>query len=359
MFAEGEPGYTLSMPCTNVCVVKPRTPVKSPGFHGKQTALLAPLLKTAVNEAGLGAYCVWFYTPMAFALLEVLSPRAVIYDCMDELSAFAYAPPQLKRREHALLKRADLVFTGGPGLYESKRPHNPATHCFPSAVDVRHFATGADPANAAPILAPLPRPRLGFFGVIDERFDCELLAAIAAMRPDWQFCIVGPVVKIDPAILPRHANIHYYGQRAYSDLPGFIAGWDVCLLLFALNDSTRFISPTKTLEYMAAGRPIVSTPVTDVVSLYGDLVSIAQTPADFVAACERLLNESPDERAERESAMRRRVERLTWDSTAKAMSSLIDQVLTEKRPDRKTFGARAGGGTLAATRATPAGSSAP
>lgn len=358
VLSEGEPGYTISSPCTNVSVVKPRTGVRSPGFHGKQTALLAPLLRAAVDELGLTDYCAWFYTPMAFALIDVLAPRAVIYDCMDELSAFALAPPQLKRRERALLKRADLVFTGGPSLYQSKRPFNPATHCFPSAVDARHFERGADPANASPEMSRLPSPRLGFFGVIDERLDTALLAAIADLRPQWQFCMVGPVMKIDASILPRRNNIHYFGQQPYSDLPAFIAGWDICLMPFALNEATRYISPTKTLEYMAAGHPVVSTAVTDVVDLYGDLVAVARTPEEFVQACERLLNEPEEARLQRKAAMRRKLERLTWDNTARTMAGMIDEVLTEKRAERKIFGARPAG-VVPATLISPARTSVP
>ena len=347
----GDPGYTVSHPCTNVTVIKPHTPLQNPGFEGKQTAVLAPVIEEVVQQMAPEDYCAWFYTPMALPLLDALKPQAVIYDCMDELSAFAYAPPQLKRRERALLKRADLVFTGGPSLYRAKRSHNPATHCFPSAVDTRHFSRGADRANVLPSLAGIAKPRLGFFGVVDERFDCELLATIAAMRPDWQFCIVGPVVKIDPSLLPRRANIHYFGQQPYADLPGFIAGWDVCLLLFAQNDATRFISPTKTLEYMAAARPVVSTPVVDVVDLYGDLVSIARSPEEFVSACEALLAETADERILREAAMRRKVETLTWDNTAKAMAAVIAETVVAKRAQPNIFGSR---GVLQAPLATPA-----
>jgi len=347
----GDPGYTVSHPCTNVAVIKPHTPLQNPGFEGKQTAVLAPVIEEVVQQMAPEDYSAWFYTPMALPLLDVLKPQAVIYDCMDELSAFAYAPPQLKRRERALLKRADLVFTGGPSLYRAKRSHNPATHCFPSAVDTRHFSRGADRANALPSLAGIAKPRLGFFGVVDERFDCELLGTIAAMRPDWQFCIVGPVVKIDPSLLPRLSNVHYFGQQPYADLPGFIAGWDVCLLLFAQNDATRFISPTKTLEYMAAARPVVSTPVVDVVDLYGDLVSIARSPEEFVSACEALLAETADERILREAAMRRKVETLTWDNTAKAMAAVIAETVDAQRAQPNIFGSR---GVLQAPLATPA-----
>src|SRR5436305_14501540 len=221
---------------------------------------------------------------MALPLAERLSPKAVVYDCMDELSAFKFAPPQLLEREADLLRRADVVFTGGPSLYRAKKDRHPNVHCFPSSVDAAHFAKATDPAIEAAEQRDLPRPRLGYFGVIDERIDLDLIAAAADARPDWQFVMVGPVVKIDPAALPKQPNIHYYGQQPYARLPEFLAGWDVALLPFARNDSTKFISPTKTLEYMAAEKPIVSTPITDVAEPYGHIVRLGSTPAEFMAA---------------------------------------------------------------------------
>jgi len=314
----------ISSPCPNVQVFRPHTSVTSTGFHKDQMGVLSVLLNNAIQEADMGDYCAWFYTPMALPLLEILKPRAVIYDCMDELSAFSGAPLQLRQLEHALLTVADLVFTGGPSLYESKRSLHPSVHCFPSAVDAQHFATGSNGANAHPELAELGRPRLGFYGVLDERLDVALLGAVAQARPQWNFCMVGPVVKIDSALLPHHPNIHYYGQRPYAELPAFLAGWDVCLMPFALNDATRYISPTKTLEYMAAEKPIVSTPIADVALLYGNLVEIARTPDDFVSACERALDETASQSSLRRHLMRQSIVSLSWDNTVKAMAQLID-----------------------------------
>ena len=322
-------------PCPNVRVFRPHTSVAAGGFHEDQLAVLPALLSNALKAEVLDDYCVWFYTPMALPLLHILKPRAVIYDCMDELSAFSGAPSQLGQRERALLKVADLVFTGGPSLYESKRSHHPSVHCFPSAVDANHFASGSNPDNAHPALADLGHPRLGFFGVLDERLDIALLDAIAQARPHWNICMVGPVVKIDPTQLPRRNNIHYYGQRPYAELPSFLAGWDVCLMPFALNEATRYISPTKTLEYMAAERPIVSTPIADVVLLYGNLVEIARTPAEFIEACERALNETPQACSVRRRAMQKSIVGLSWDNTANAMTKLIEETVeTNATPTR-------------------------
>ena len=245
-------------------------------------------------------YVLWYYTPMALdASRHLASPRAVVYDCMLELSAFRGAPPDLIVREAELLGRATLVFTGGQSLYEAKCRQHPRVYPFPSSVDVDHFAAArralTDPADQEPI----PRPRLGFYGVIDERLDLDLLLALATIRPSWHIVMVGPVAKIDADDLPARPNIHYLGMKGYAELPLYLSGWDVALLPFARNEATRYISPTKTPEYLAAGRPVVSTSIRDVVRPYGDqgLVRIADTPGDMVLAVEAALSENADERA--------------------------------------------------------------
>jgi UDP-galactopyranose mutase len=276
----------------------------------------------------IGKYVCWYYTPMALAFTSHLEPMAIVYDCMDELSAFAGAPPKLRELESELFNRADLVFTGGQSLYEAKRGQHPNVYAFPSSVDVAHFAQARnikqDPADQASI----PHPRLGFFGVIDERMDIELLDGIASARPDWHLVIIGPVVKIDPAILPRRDNIHYLGGKDYQELPSYIAGWDLAMLPFARNDSTRFISPTKTPEYLAAGKPVVSTSIKDVVRPYGQqgLVRIADTVADFVAAAQTAMKE--DNQA---SGWLNRVdsflEQTSWDRTWTSMLQLVESAV--------------------------------
>ena len=320
---------------TNLELLVPHTPVEAPGFHDDQLSVLQPLLASYLRENGIDDYLIWFYTPMALPLMTPLRPRAVIYDCMDELSAFKNAPRQLRQRETALLRTAQLVLTGGPALYESKVGLNPNVHCLPSSVDAAHFApTGLDPhsADSACALAlqgHLPQPRLGFYGVIDERFDLALLEQIARARPHWQLVMVGPVVKIDPAQLPTMANIHWLGMQSYAVLPHLMAGWDVCLMPFALNESTRFISPTKTLEYMAGEKPVVSTPVHDVVGLYGDVVRIAASAAQFVEACEQALRETAAERELRVTAMRGMVRRSSWDAAAAKVQRLLQLTLAD------------------------------
>ena len=309
----------------NITVCQPHTNVPHYGFHDDQIPVLQGLLSDLVPEGERPV--VWFYTPMALPLLQGLDPALVVYDCMDELSAFKNPPKQLLQRESALLNIADLVFTGGPSLYEAKKNRHPNAHCFSSSVDAAHFRQALDAAISHPDQAHVAGPRLGFYGVIDERFDTGLVREMAAAHPEWQIVLVGPVVKIDPAELPRAENVHYMGQRGYQELPKFLAGWDVCLLPFAMNESTKFISPTKVLEYMAAEKPSVSTPITDVKVPYGDVVAIAETPAEYIAACERMLAQSAEENAAMAKRMREVVANTSWDKTAARMHELISNAV--------------------------------
>lgn len=318
------PRYELTTPTPGVTVCVPHTTVDAPGFNDEQNAVLRPMIRALLAKHAPTGYDLWFYTPMAFPLSDVLDPTVVVYDCMDELSMFKFAPPQLLQRERELIERADVVFTGGPSLYRAKKDRHPNCHCFSSSVDTAHFRRAMNAATPEPVeQADLPHPRLGFFGVIDERFDLTLLASMAEARPSWQFVMVGPVVKVNPSELPRHSNIHYFGQQPYETLPAFLKGWDVALLPFAQNDSTRFISPTKTLEYMATGKPIVSTPITDVAVPYGHMVGLAATPAAFLEACEAALHETPAHCERRLAQYDAVLSRTSWDATAAAMDEEI------------------------------------
>ena len=323
VYEEGEARMVMSHPAPNLTVCQPHTPVQAHGFHDDQIPLLQPLVAALAPEGE--PVLAWFYTPMALPLLQALHPSVVIYDCMDELGAFKNPPKQLLQRETALLKIADLVFTGGPSLYEAKRTRHDNAHCFPSSVDAVHFEQALDRNNGHPLHTAIPRPRLGFFGVIDERFDGELIADIADAHPEWQVVLVGPVVKIDPGSLPQRQNVHYLGQQSYKALPQFLAGWDVCLLPFALNEATRFISPTKVLEYMAAELPIVSTAIRDVEQPYGDIVAIGHDHNEFIRHCEAALAQTPEENTEMAERMREVVARTSWDATADRMHELIER----------------------------------
>ncbi len=323
VYEEGEARMAMSQPAPNLTVCQPHTPVRAHGFHDDQIPLLQPLVSALVPDGE--EVLVWFYTPMALPLLQALHPSLVIYDCMDELSAFKNPPKQLLQRETALLNIADLVFTGGPSLYAAKSARHDNAHCLPSSVDARHFEQALERSNGHPLQAAIARPRLGFFGVIDERFDAALMADLADAHPEWQLVLVGPVVKIDPATLPQRQNLHYLGQQAYQALPQFLAGWDVCLLPFALNDATRYISPTKVLEYMAAQLPIVSTAIRDVEQPYGGLVAIGHDHNEFIAHCEAALAQSAEQTAAMAAAMREVVARTSWDATAARMHALMQQ----------------------------------
>jgi glycosyltransferase involved in cell wall biosynthesis len=246
---------------------------------------------------------------------------------MDELSAFKGASPELAACERRLFAVADLVFTGGRALYEAKRSRHPSVHLFPSSVDKKHFSKArSGNLTDPPEQSVIDHPRIGFFGVIDERFDVELVANLADVRPDWQFILVGPVVKIDEETLPRRRNLHWLGCREYAELPQYLAHWDAGFMPFAMNAATRFISPTKTPEFLAAGLPVVSTPVRDVVRDWGDdgLVEIATNAVDF---SERLSFVLDRPRHEWLTAVDHRLARLSWNDTWRRMAILMYQEL--------------------------------
>jgi UDP-galactopyranose mutase len=314
----------------HVTVLRPHTPCLEGGFADAQLPYLTTLVELLVRQEELHGCLVWLYTPMALPLADLCAPELMIFDCMDELAAFDYAPPQLVERERHLLARADVVFTGGPSLYRAKQGRHANVHLFPSSVDARHFGQALDNLVEPEDQALLPHPRLGFFGVIDERMDLPLLAHLAAAHPEWHIVMIGPVVKIALALLPQAANLHYLGQRPYATLPTYLAGWDVCLLPFARNAATRFISPTKTLEYMAAERPIVSTPIPDVQDLYRDMVYLGETPEAFVDACAHALASSREERHRRAAQMRAVLQNTSWDATVAAMKRVIHEARARK-----------------------------
>ncbi len=285
------------------------------------------LLETVLAPRAARPLVLWFYSPMFMDVAGQLPADAVVYDCMDELSAFRGAPPAMIENERRLLARADLVFTGGRSLYEAKRGRHPSVHCFPSSIDVAHFGKARGPLPEPAELRGVARPRLGFFGVVDERMDLELVAQLAALRPDWALCMVGPVVKIEPTSLPQAPNLHWLGARSYRDLPAQLAHWDVGFMPFALNASTRFISPTKTPEFLAAGLPVVSTAVTDVVRDYGPqesapgLVEIAGDAQEMAQHAEALLQRPREAWLARVDA---RLADNSWDRTWARMQALIE-----------------------------------
>jgi UDP-galactopyranose mutase len=328
IYADGEARIEVTAHSSGVMVAVPRLPH---GLSGpKHDIVQARLLRGAIDTHVGPDYVLWYYTPMALPATTGLTAAAVVYDCMDELSAFAGAPRDLRAFEDELFRTADVVFTGGQSLYEAKRSRHANIHAFASSVDVAHFARARTWSGEPDDQASLPRPRLGFFGVIDERMDYPLLSGVAAARPEWHLVLVGPTAKVDLASLPRPANIHYLGPKSYADLPAYIAGWDVAILPFARNDATRFISPTKTPEYLAAGKPVVSTSIRDVVRPYGQqgLARIADTVDEFVAAVEAALREQPIERLRAADAF---LAHLSWDGTWLRMRQRIEQAIASRR----------------------------
>lgn len=313
---------------SNVLVVTPM--ISNRLSHDAQAGTLRLLLDELMANYP-APRCLWYYTPMMLPFSEHLVADCVVYDCMDELANFRGAPTELLSLEDRLIASADLVFTGGYSLYEAKRDRHPATHAFPSAVDAAHFGQASRAEIVEPVdQAALPGRRLGFFGAIDERIDLNLIGALADARPDCSIVMIGPVVKISEAELPRKSNIHYLGPKAYAYLPAYLSGWDVALMPFAINEATRFISPTKTPEYLAAGRPVVSTPIVDVLRHYGALsaVKIAQDADAFIAACDEMMAR-PTEPGAYDPEIAALLDEMSWDRTQQQMAALIDRVVAE------------------------------
>ena len=319
------PRLHASLSPEGVLIVQPHLP------HGcDPDAAQRRLLDAMLQDGGIADPILWYYTPQALAFSDHLQAGVTVYDCMDELSAFAGADPSLPARERALLRRADLVFTGGQSLYEAKRRDREDVHAFPSGVDAAHFRPARDGMPDPDDQRRIPHPRVGFYGVLDERLDTDLLAATAGLRPGVQFVLLGPTAKIDPASLPARANLHYLGAKPYAALPGYVANWQAATMPFAINEATRFISPTKTPEYLAAGLPVVSTPIADVVRQYGGCpgVQVAGTPQDFAGCVDRALALRP---ASWRSAADALLAGMSWDGIWAAMAVLIGRALAEPR----------------------------
>jgi UDP-galactopyranose mutase len=273
----------------NLFVATPHLPR---GYGEMESNLwMKKFLNEMMVDHGIIRYLTWYYSPMHLKHSHHLRPVVSVYDCMDQLSTFKGAPQELPLMEQSLLNRVDLVFTGGFSLFNAKRHLHQRVYPFPSSVDVAHFAQARDLSDDPEDQAGIAGPRLGYIGVIDERVDLELIDQIATQRPDWQIIMVGPVVKIDPATLPRRPNIHYLGGKNYEELPRYLAGWDIAILPFARNEATRYISPTKTPEYLSAGCRVISTSIRDVVHPYGvkNLVAIADDAEAFIIRAESIL----------------------------------------------------------------------
>lgn len=305
----------------DVTVITPK--LVSGMTEAKTTVILKRLFGVFADRVLRKPYIAWYYTPMALEFTGKSTPLVTVYDCMDELSAFANAHPRLVENERQLMASADVVFTGGHSLYEAKRHLHSNIHPMPSSIDKHHFERAKSPCADPFDQKNIPFPRIGFFGVVDERFDHHLIGSLAEKRKDWHFVIIGPIIKIDPGILPRAENIHYLGGKKYDELPNYLAHWNVAILPFAMNESTRFISPTKTPEYLAGGCPVVSTPIKDVVRSYGKngLVHIGGTVEEFERGITQALLQKEDEVWM--ARVNRALKKVSWDQTWEQMSKLV------------------------------------
>jgi UDP-galactopyranose mutase len=309
--------FEVTNPKENLWIVVPHLKVgMSPAeIQRHQKEFISRLL----FKMSISSYVAWYYTPMALQISDHLNPELIVYDCMDELTAFKFAPQELKDLEKRLLSKADVVFTGGYSLYDAKKHQHKNIHPFPSSIDYDHFFQARTIVDEPEDQARIPHRRFGFYGVIDERMDLALLDSVASLRSDWNIILIGPVVKIDEKDLPRRKNIHYLGMKTYEQLPHYLAGWDVAIMPFAKNESTQFISPTKTPEFLAAGKPVISTSINDVVRQYKDVVHFADSPEEFVSAAEQKIV--------RDEAWLAKVDGLlkdnSWDKTWKRMEEIM------------------------------------
>jgi len=288
-----------------------------------------------IQEMQIIDYIFWYYSPMALPYSNHATPALIVYDCMDELSSFKNAPPALKETENKLIQKADVMFMGGYSLYYAKRHLHYNAHAFPSSIDKKHFLTARTKAFKEDFYENIPHPRIGFYGVIDERMNMQLLADIAMKKPEWHFILIGPIVKISEKSIPNLANIHYMDGKRYEELPNYVADWDLAFMPFALNEATRFISPTKTPEFLAAGKPVISTSITDVVEPYGNegLVAIADTADEFTIAAENIFKTIlADEYSYAKwlGKVDNFLYNMSWDKTWQEMKNIIDTAIQKK-----------------------------
>lgn len=336
LFDGGEEEYTVTESAKNVFVIVPQIKAGLPSEEVLKAQ--ARIVQKVITDFKIKTYWSWYYTPMALMFTAALNPEILVYDCMDELSNFKFAPQELKLLENELLKNADVVFTGGNHLYDSKSKLglNANIHSFPSSIDQAHFAKARHIKDEPADQKHISHPIIGYFGVIDERMNLELVAKVAQKKPEWQFVFLGPVVKITHDDLPKARNIHYLGMKSYDELPAYIAGWNVAMLPFALNDATKYISPTKTPEYLAAGKPVVSTSITDVVNSYGKdgYVQIADTAQEFIAAIKNVLTSDIDTELERSLRTDKMLAQNSWDITWEKMFALVMKQYYSKKSQR-------------------------
>jgi glycosyltransferase involved in cell wall biosynthesis len=303
----------------NLVVINPHLHILQPKVHNIES--IASVLPKYVKNKHVPIG--WFYSPSFSPLLESLNFETVVFDCMDELSLFKGASQQIVDQEKYLVANADIIFTGGKSLYESKQKLHPNVFCFPSSVDRDHFSTIEHTKNIPSDIANIPSPIVGYYGVIDERIDLQLLAETAKNMPEVSFVMIGPLAKIHDNDLPKEDNIHYLGMKTYNELPLYLNTFDIAMMPFALNDATKYISPTKTLEYMAACKPIISTKIADVERDYSACVSLIENADDFCDEVNFLLNQK--EGYSMEMQYNKILQNTSWDTTVAKMKVLIKE----------------------------------
>lgn len=328
-FAEGETPRLENQCRDGVEVLTPHLP--SGLDQATQHALLRELLDDLIDAEAIEQPVLWYYTPMALAWTAHLDAAAVVYDCMDHLAGFRGAPADLLEQEARLIARADLLLTGGARLHSLKKHDHANAHCFPSSVDAAHFRSARRPSSTPADQAPILGPRIGYAGVIDERLDLSLIGALAEAQPDWSIVLIGPVAKIDEADIPAARNIHRLGMKGYGELPAYLSGWEAALMPFAHNEATAYISPTKTPEYLAAGLPVASTSIHDVVEPYGrlGLVEIGDGTHGFIEAARRAMATDRDAlQAEADAFLAER----SWDRTWAHIADLLERAVRTHAP---------------------------
>ena len=332
---DGRPELEIQTVGPGLRVLRPHLSAGGAGFGAAQQHALMTGLRDLLARDGWSEFVAWLYTPMAVRVARSLAPRRIIFDCMDEQPTLAAASPEFAERERELLAHADVVITESPSLLKAKARGVRCVLCLPSSIEEKHFAV-TRLSKDAPDLAAIPRPRLGALGVIDDRIDLEIVDAIAAERPDWQIVLAGPLAKASSASLPERPNLHYVGTPSYEDLPRYLAGWDLCLAPFKVDETASPSRLGKILEYMAADRPIVTTPIPDVADLYGEIVYVGHGPSGFLEACDRALVASPTERRARRTMARRVLAKTSWDETARRIDQVVSGLLG-RAPTPKFF----------------------
>jgi len=318
--------YDITLTDEQVIVVVPH--LQGDPTQQDVTTRWRELLIRLFNEERIDSYIFWYYTPQALKVSNHFTPDLVIYDCMDRPSE----TDVMHESEHELLEFADVVFTSGQRVFEATRKLHENTYLFPNSIDRDHFAAARAFKFDPPDQANIPHPRFGFFGEIDQRIDFDLLVTVSKKRPQWHFILVGSVVNVSASQLPNYRNFHYLGAKRYEELPHYIGGWDITMIPFAHNDYTRFINPIKTAEYLAAGKPVISAPITDVIRPYGisGLVSIAGTANEFVKVAEEMLAADQEAKSTWLYKVDRYLAGQSWDKTWGEMMGLIGTLLSKK-----------------------------